>query len=287
MELSRGMGLFDSIRSVLGLRRKPSEAVDLDQLDPLDVEIDVDELVPLSSRDQLDPLDPLAMEDLDDIEVLEADEPDQLDLEQLDGDGGIDFLDVDPDVDFLDVEPDASGTHVGQNLSGSFDTTTYDSGSFDFEHDIGRYFTAEFRIETATHDPIRRTNLLAEYEVQNFEHWQRIQAAFERWLETPAAKAKYRTMGDLMQARMSTTQTMTLADLGLDRVRLDPIGGVSLEQWAKVEGAVQGGGKLRRLIAELGIDLKTWNQIAAAWHERMEADTSGRIGTEYMLHFGR
>jgi hypothetical protein len=213
MVFSRYMGLLDSIRWVLGLRRKPR---------------DVDEL-------ELD---------ADDVEVL-------------------DEADADP----------------GESSSSSV------SGSFDFDRDIGRYFTAEFRIETATHDPVRRRQLFEEYDVQDQEHWQQIQAAFESWLKTPAAKAKYRTADDLMQARMCTTQTMTLADLGIARVNLEPIRGVTIEQWAKVEAAIEGGEPLRPLIAELRIDPETWAKVAAAWHQRMIDDVSGRIATEYMLHF--
>lgn len=174
----------------------------------------------------------------------------------------------------------------------SGDGAPFDSGSFDFDRDIARYFTAEFRIETATHDPARRSSLFAEYEVEDLEHWQRIQAEFQRWLKTPAAKAKYRTIDDLMQARMSTTQTMTLADLGIAAVNLTPISGVTLEQWAKIEAAVESGAPLEPLIeavhtrdAPMGLDAQAWAKIAAAWHARMRDDTSGRIETEYMLHF--
>ena len=166
------------------------------------------------------------------------------------------------------------------------DTPPFESGTFDFEHDISRYFTAEFRIETATHDPERRSSLFAEYDVEDLEHWHRIQAEFQRWLESPGAKAKYRSPDDLMMARMSTTQTMTLADLGIVRVNLAPIEGVTLEQWAKVEAAVENGAQLRPLIVQLRIDPESWTKIAASWHKRMSEDVSGRIATEYLLHFG-
>lgn len=93
-----------------------------------------------------------------------------------------------------------------------------DPGSFDFEGDIARYFTAEFRIETAWDNHERRELLFEEYRIRDAKHWYQIKATFERWLETPAAKAKYRTPGDLMQARMTTTQTMTLDELQLEPV---------------------------------------------------------------------
>jgi hypothetical protein len=223
------MGLFDSIRSALGLGQKQPES---------DEQLDVD----------------------------------------------VNGLGSDIEIDIVDLgESDEAG---GQHLVGNIDTTSFDAGSFDFERDIARYFTAEFRIETATHDPVRRERLFAEYDVQNLEHWHRIQGAFERWLETPAAKAKYRTPGDLMQARMTTTQTMTLAELGIERVKLDPINGVTIELWAKAEAALDGGADFDSLIAELGVDATSWAKIAAAWHERMVDDASGRIATEYSMHVG-
>jgi hypothetical protein len=164
-----------------------------------------------------------------------------------------------------------------------------DAGSFDFASDIARYFTAEFRIETAWQNPERREQLFAEYQIRDTKHWHQIRATFERWLETPAAKALYRTPSDLMQARMTTTQTMTLADLGLGDVGkpdLEPIAGVSLERWAKVEAALQGGSKLDDIIGELGIDADTWTAASKAWHERMDRDVTATIASEYSKHVG-
>ncbi len=216
MVFSWCMGLLDSIRSALGLRKRPREG------DEYDLELD--------------------------------------------------------DVEIVDDDPSASA-------SCNLGLQTFDSGSFDWERDIARYVTAEFRIETATHDPARINQLFIEYDVEDLEHWRRIQAEFERWLQTPAAKAKYRNGDDLMRARMSTTQTMTLAELGIVPVNLQPIGGVTLEQWAKVEAGVESGAPLRPLIADLRLDVDTWSKIASAWHQRMIDDVSGRIATEYMLHF--
>jgi hypothetical protein len=192
----------------------------------------------------------------------------------------------DESLDQLDQRDQGAGQRGAGDGDSNGEPTSFDSGSFDFERDIARYFTAEFRIETATHDPVRRSSLFAEYHVESLEHWQQIQAAFEAWLETPAAKAKYRTPNDLMQARMTTTQTMTLADLGIERVKLDPIDGVTLEQWAKAEAALEAGAELAGLIGELGISAEKWAKITAAWHDRMRDDASGRIATEYSLHVG-
>jgi hypothetical protein len=88
-----------------------------------------------------------------------------------------------------------------------------DCGSFDFARDIARFFTAEFRIEQAWINPDRREQLFAEYEIRNAAHWGQIKATFERWLESPEGKSKYPNEASLTQARMTTTQTVTIDEL--------------------------------------------------------------------------
>ena len=88
-----------------------------------------------------------------------------------------------------------------------------DSGTFDFERDIARFFTAEFRIEQAWNNRDRREQLFAEYEIRSGAHWYQIKATFDRWLESPEGKAKYPTESSLTQARMTTTQTVTVDEL--------------------------------------------------------------------------
>jgi hypothetical protein len=88
-----------------------------------------------------------------------------------------------------------------------------DAASFDFERDIARFFTAEFRIEQAWANLPRRQQLFSEYQVTGVAHWYQVRATFERWLESPEGKAKYPNDAALMQARMTTTQTVTLDEL--------------------------------------------------------------------------
>lgn len=88
-----------------------------------------------------------------------------------------------------------------------------DCGSFDFARDIARFFTAEFRIEQAWPSRERRSQLFGEYEVRDVAHWYQIKATFERWLESPEGKAKYPSESSLTQARMTTTQTVTVDEL--------------------------------------------------------------------------
>jgi hypothetical protein len=88
-----------------------------------------------------------------------------------------------------------------------------DPGVFDFERDIARFFTAEFRVEQAWNNHERREQLFAEYEIRDGAHWYQIRATFERWLESPEGKSKYPNAAAISQARMTTTQTVTVDEL--------------------------------------------------------------------------
>lgn len=85
-----------------------------------------------------------------------------------------------------------------------------DPASFDFEQDIARFFTAEFRIEQVWMHGDRREQLFAEYQIRDGAHWYQVKATFERWLESPRGRVLYPDESALMQARMTTTQTVTL-----------------------------------------------------------------------------
>jgi hypothetical protein len=88
-----------------------------------------------------------------------------------------------------------------------------DSGCFDFGRDIARFFTAEFRLEQAWNNHERREQLFVEYQIRDGAHWYQIKATFERWLESAEGKAKYPNQAAISQARMTTTQTVTVDEL--------------------------------------------------------------------------
>jgi hypothetical protein len=62
---------------------------------------------------------------------------------------------------------------------------------------------------------------------------------------------------------------------------LDPVDGVTMEQWAHIQAALAGGGNIDHLIAQAGMDRPRWDQVSAVWMQRMQTDTSGAIATAY------
>jgi hypothetical protein len=167
-----------------------------------------------------------------------------------------------------------------------------DRASFDFDNDIERFFAAQFRVEQNWDDEDDRGALFSEYEIRSTQHWYQIKATFERWSQSPAARAKYPTPGDLMQAQMDATQKVAMQSMNIGNQHaalaedLAPVEGVSLEQWAKAQAGVASGGDVNQLIAGLGVDKAAWDRISAEWNARMSRDTSFTITMEYSKHFG-
>ena len=66
---------------------------------------------------------------------------------------------------------------------------------------------------------------------------------------------------------------------------LEPIEGVSCEQWAQINAAIAMGGNLDQLIASAGMDRPKWDRINAEWLARMTSDTTMAISTVYGAAF--
>ncbi len=66
---------------------------------------------------------------------------------------------------------------------------------------------------------------------------------------------------------------------------LEPIEGVSCEQWAQINAAIAMGGNLDQLIAGAGMDRPKWDRINAEWLARMTSDTTMAISSVYGAAF--
>jgi hypothetical protein len=62
---------------------------------------------------------------------------------------------------------------------------------------------------------------------------------------------------------------------------LDPVEGVTMEQWAGVQAALAGGGDLAQLLARARMDRPKWDRVSAEWLQRMSTDTTHSISTAY------
>lgn len=62
---------------------------------------------------------------------------------------------------------------------------------------------------------------------------------------------------------------------------LEPVEGVSLQQWAAMQAAVAGGADAGAVCAQQGIDRPRWDRVSAEWNARMSTDTTATIATAY------
>ncbi|MBK7882709.1 MAG: hypothetical protein IPJ81_01910 [Chitinophagaceae bacterium] len=62
---------------------------------------------------------------------------------------------------------------------------------------------------------------------------------------------------------------------------LEPVEGITMDQWAQTNAKIFGGGDMNQLIAALGIDKPKWDRVSAEWNDRMSKDTTFTITTAY------
>jgi hypothetical protein len=68
---------------------------------------------------------------------------------------------------------------------------------------------------------------------------------------------------------------------------LEPVEGVTVETWAKLNAALAGGGggNFDAMLAQAGMDRPKWDRVSAEWMARMQTDTTFAIATVYGAAF--
>lgn len=66
---------------------------------------------------------------------------------------------------------------------------------------------------------------------------------------------------------------------------LDPVEGVSLEQWAGVNAMLASGTSTDDAIKTIGADMPKWDRVNAEWLSRMKNDFTFTIATKYAAAF--
>ncbi|HSQ64441.1 MAG TPA: DUF6620 family protein [Polyangiaceae bacterium] len=163
-----------------------------------------------------------------------------------------------------------------------------DSAGFDLLGDLPGYYTGEFRIEQAWDDEAQRGQLFAEYKIRNVQHFYQVKATVERFIQSPQARAKYGDVGDIMHVKMKATQDYMMKGMQAQMApggklagEVEPVEGVSLEQWAEQQVRVASGGTVDEVCRALGCDKAKWDRVSAEWNARMSRDTTATIATAY------
>jgi hypothetical protein len=127
--------------------------------------------------------------------------------------------------------------------------------------------------------------LLIKLGFQNGHHWE----AFRSWGVTNwAAKTgdsptdiEFRMGGIAREKIMAQKAGAMRGGGGGGGGALEPVEGVSVEQWAQVQAKIAGGGNLDALLSQARIDHARWDRVSAEWMARMQTDTTATIATVY------
>lgn len=125
--------------------------------------------------------------------------------------------------------------------------------------------------------------LIRVYGFSDGGHWE----AFRNWGTTGwAAHARqdrtdleFRMVG-IARERMQREKASAMTAPG-GGGPLDPVEGVSLEEWAHMQAALAGGGDIDQLIAQARMDRPKWDRVSAVWMQRMQTDTTHTVVTAY------
>jgi hypothetical protein len=163
-----------------------------------------------------------------------------------------------------------------------------DAAGFDLLNDLPGYYTGEFRIEQAWEDEAQLAQLFAEYRIRNKQHYRQVKATVERFIQTPQAQAKYGDVGDIMHVKMKATQDYMMKGMQAQMApggklagEVEPVEGVSLEQWAEQQVRVASGATVDDVCKALGCDKAKWDRVSAEWNARMSRDTTASIAMAY------
>lgn len=62
---------------------------------------------------------------------------------------------------------------------------------------------------------------------------------------------------------------------------LEPVEGVTMQNWAQAQASLAQGGTVDTILSTLGIDQPAWDRISEEWNARMSRDTTATIATVY------
>jgi hypothetical protein len=126
--------------------------------------------------------------------------------------------------------------------------------------------------------------LIRRYGFRDGGHWE----AFRSWGVTSWAAHVRQNPTDLefrqsgvARERIMREKAGAMTGRGAGGGGLDPVEGVTLEQWAHVQAALASGGDIDQLIAQARMDRPKWDRVSAQWLARMSTDTSHAISTAY------
>ena len=126
--------------------------------------------------------------------------------------------------------------------------------------------------------------LIRRYGFRDGGHWE----AFRSWgvaswaahVRQNPTDLEFRQSG-VARERIMREKAGAMTGRGAGGGGLDPVEGVTLEQWAHMQAALASGGNIDQLIAQARMDRPKWDRVSAEWMARMSTDTTHTISTAY------
>ncbi len=193
----------------------------------------------------------------------------------------------DEDLEEVDVSDDDDDDDEEDDFERDYDLEEIDDqAGFDFANDLAGYFRAEKVIEAAWEDKATRIATLNQHGMRDEAHFYQVKSTLERYVVSDDAEARYGGLDAIMQLQANAAMDGAMAEMqaraeGELAGELEPVEGISLEQWAHAQAGVAGGGDVDQIIAGLGIDRAHWDRVSAEWNDRMSRDTTATIATAY------
>lgn len=171
-----------------------------------------------------------------------------------------------------------------EDAGGGGDDEEFDLAGFD-PNDEGAFFHAVLHMESEGQfggTDESRAEIMQRYGLRDRSHWRTVKDSVYSQLarkhgsyeEVSQREVNWRS-GQMQQHLQG--QTARAAASG----ELNPVEGITLENWAAINAAIVGGANHEDLLKSQGIDQGRWQRASAEWNARMARDTTFAITTVY------
>lgn len=169
----------------------------------------------------------------------------------------------------------------------------FDTAGFDPQNDEEAFFEGVLYMEsegmvspTVTITEENRAETMAKYGIRDRSHWHTVKESCYSVLVK-----KHGSFEEVMQREMNWRTGLTqrhmqnTAAAKAQNGELNPVEGISLEQWAALNAAIAQGTNLEDMLKGQGIDKVRWDRARAEWEARMSRDTTFTIAQIYGAAF--
>jgi hypothetical protein len=169
----------------------------------------------------------------------------------------------------------------------------FDTAGFDPENDEDGFFEGVLYMEsegmispTVTITEENRAEVMQKRGIRDRSHWHTVKES----CYTVLGK-KYGSMETVMQREMNWRQGLTqrhmqgAAKAAAKNGELNPVDGISLEQWAAMNAAIAQGSNLDDMLKGQGVDKARWDRARTEWEARMARDTTFVVAQIYGAAF--